>query len=383
MALRSGPIPPPAPAMAWQLVQFRSSRRKMSSPALGVPLGGDLGDRRLHLPRGERLDLGIQAGGLAQGVDERRVGPAERVQGAQAPFRGIGGKLGLFDRRGQLVGTALQVHEGGDQRGEVLRRPGLAEHLDGLARGLVGIEPRQRGDGQGANLHRPLGRGQGLDAGPARRAADRRQGVNRRGADRLAGLGGLGDVPQRLAQLLHLPDPRQADRRQAHGWRNRLRVLRLDQPAERGEVSFGCDLAGPRGLGQRLQGIQAARFGKALRFQDLLIEVAQVGRAAALADHLQDRPLPLLRYAAALEQLDQGAIRILRGRGWRHHQAPQQRARQGARRTVQLIEIVLFDVAFMGCPMSRARKPPGVPGPGGVRGCLFSWGSDVTSGPAP
>ncbi len=273
--------------------------------ALGIPPGGDLGHQGVHLLRGRRFRLGFEAGGLAQDGDERVVRPAKGVDRPERQPGAVGGRLAPGERGGQLVGPPLAVEEGGHQGGDVLDPCVIGQGTDGLPGRRVNVESGQRGDGQGADGGRPVGRGQGFDRTQSR-FADRGQGVERGGADLAVGRFRPGDVRENLDRRLRLPEARQANGCEPDG-RTRLRFRWSDQLSEARQVDLRPNAARQRGIAEHFESLEPDGSGEAVGGGRAGVEVSQVVGRPALADDVDNLTHPLL--GGLLEQLDVGALR--------------------------------------------------------------------------
>ncbi len=308
MELRSGPTSPPAllSGVAGHAVEVVAAEDPLA--ALGIALGGDLGDQGGELGRGQRLDLGRDARGTAQRLDQRRIGQSEGIHGAQCQLGGVAGEMLAVDRGGQDGAGTLTVEECGHQGPEVDPLGGrLRDQLGGAGRGGVHIQPGQGGhcldpDTRGGTRH-----GQLFDPGPARLATDHRQRLDRRGTQPLLDCDRPGDLPQSIHRRLELPEARQPDRRLRQDRRPRCRSPPED-PDQLVAILHRLHVPREGGLGQRVESLDSDRGREALRHRPVIDEI-QVAHGPALADHLDHGPLACLGHAPAREQPGQRTVR--------------------------------------------------------------------------
>ena len=228
-----------------------------------------------------------------------------------------------FERGGKQVGPALAIENGSEQRSRVVGRCRAGENLSGRFDGRRRVEPRKaprRGHPHADRIVRPHEFPQRSLAGGV---ADCHQAIDRGFLQ--VGCGRLveGQVGEGRGDRFVFPGGRKSNGRGLQRGVP-LRFLAAHQLADGREVACGFLLAGFGRVDEPAQRLQP-QFGLEPHRVDRPVEHdPQVATVPAIADHLDDGPLPFGRQFATLKQFEQGSNRALLGRRDTTSQADQE-----------------------------------------------------------
>ena len=291
-------------------MQLRSLRRKTASPRAGSPLAATSATSAENSAAVERLDLGGDPRGLAERRDQRRVGLAEGIDGAQGELGGVGaGSRAVADRAGQDASPPPCRLRNAAISGLRSAPSAAAAGMSSAARAAA-ASASSRTSAATAESRKGIG-----DPVPARLLDRRRVPPCRRSRpgrrSPIRGLPHRHRRSQRSPGVDRKPPPASTRRRAGPPDSRRVDPLERRGPhQERDElvaILLRLQAAGRRRLGQRVERLGADGFGEPTA-QGPLVDEVQVGGRAALADHVDDRALAVLGHSPALEQLHERAV---------------------------------------------------------------------------
>lgn len=280
-------------------MQFRSVRRKTASPR-GITLGGDLGHPGAELGGRRWLDVGRDSGGASEGLDQGRIGQADGINGTEGQLGGVRGDLVPFDCGGKDRAGPLFIEEGRDEGLEINAIASrFRDQLGGTGRGRVHIQSRERGDGQHADDRGRAFAREIFDPRSSLPTAYLREGLHRRSPQLRLRCGRSGHVTEPVHRSLELPETGEPDR----GFLQRGIVSlpsSLEEFDQSVKIRTRLHISGECRFGERIEGLDPDRRGKSAGDR-LLVDVVQIADGPPPSDHLDDRTLPGLGDATALE----------------------------------------------------------------------------------